>query len=68
MGGPNVPKDPYFAFAVAAIAASAGIPLMSGPNEDTYEPGIVKFFVSYRPSVPKTRAFLCCWARLRPNC
>ena len=34
-GGPNVPNVPYFAFAAAAIAASAGIPVMSGPNEDT---------------------------------
>src|SRR2546421_8279548 len=68
VGGPNVPKEPYLAFAAAAIAASAGIAVMSGPNVDTYEPEIVKLFGSYRPSVPKIRAFLCCWARLRPNC
>jgi len=63
-----VPKEPYFAFAAAAIGASAGIAVMSGPNVDTYEPPIVKLFGSYRPSVPKISAFLCCWARLRPNC
>src|SRR5215471_14075392 len=68
VGGPNVPKEPYLAFAAAAIGASARIPVMSGPKVDTYEPLIVKFFGSYRPSVPKIRAFLCCCARLWPNC
>src|SRR5215472_1856189 len=67
-GGPNVPNDPYFALAAATIAASAGIPVMSGPNEDTYEPLIVNVPGENRPSVPKITAFLCCWARLRPNC
>ena len=67
-GGPNVPKDPYLAFAAAAIAASAGIAVMSGPNEDTYEPLIVNVPGENRPSVPKITAFLCCWARSRPNC
>src|SRR5262249_60389885 len=37
-GGPNVPNEPNFAFAAEAIAESAGIAVMSGPNEDTYEP------------------------------
>src|SRR5499433_1048608 len=67
-GGPNVPKEPNFAFAAAAIAESAGIAVMSGPNEDTYEPLIVNVPGENSPSVPKIRAFLCCWARLRPNC
>src|SRR5258707_5930728 len=67
-GGPNVPKDPYFDFAAATIAASAGIAVMSGPNEETYEPLIVNVPGEKRPSVPKITAFLCCWARLRPNC
>ncbi len=44
------------------------MPLMSGPNEDTYEPLIVNVPGENRPSVPKMTAFLCCWARLRPNC
>ena len=51
-----------------AIAASAGIAVMSGPNEDTYEPLMVNVPGENRPSVPKMTAFLCCWARLRPNC
>src|SRR6185437_10603972 len=67
-GGPNVPKFPYFAFAVAAISWSAGIPVMSGPNEDTYEPLIENVPGENSPSVPKITAFLCCAARLRPNC
>src|SRR5262249_52607294 len=67
-GGPNVPKLPYFAFASAAIAASAGIAVMSGPNADTYEPLMLNVPGENRPSVPKITAFLCCWARLRPNC
>src|SRR5258708_39525440 len=41
---------------------------MSGPNEETYEPLIVNVPGEKRPSVPKITAFLCCWARLRPNC
>src|SRR5215813_2133568 len=41
---------------------------MSGPNEDTYEPLIVKVPGKNRPSVPKMTAFLCSAARLRPNC
>src|SRR5215471_21397871 len=61
-GGPNVPKDPYFVFASAAIALSAGIAVMSGPNEDTYEPLMVNVPGENRPSVPKITAFLCCWA------
>src|SRR6266851_5703022 len=68
VGGPNVPKEPYFAFAAAAIAASAGIPVMSGPNEDTYEPLIANVPGENSPSVPKITAVLCSWARLRPNC
>src|SRR5206468_6424178 len=67
-GGPNVPKLPYLALAAAAIAASAGIAVMSGPNEDTYEPLMVNVPGEIRPSVPKITAFMCCWARLRPNC
>src|SRR5262249_25531193 len=67
-GGPNVPKDPNFAFAAAASGASAGIAVMSGPNEETYEPLIVNVPGENRPSVPEITAFLCCWARLRPNC
>ena len=59
-GGPNVPKVPYFDFAWAAMSASAGIAVMSGPNEDTYEPLIVKVPGEKRPSVPKITAFLCC--------
>src|SRR5438552_18727835 len=39
-GGPNVPKDPNFCRAALAITASAGIAVMSGPNADTYEPGM----------------------------
>src|SRR5216683_7640162 len=68
VGGPNVPNDGYFAVASATIDASAGIALMSGPNEDTYEPLIVNVPGENRPSVPKITAVLCCWARLRPNC
>src|SRR5215469_151770 len=41
---------------------------MSGPNDDTYEPEISKVPGENRPSVPKITAFLCCCARLRPNC
>ena len=41
---------------------------MSGPNEDTYEPLIVNVPGEKSPSVPKITAFLCCWARSRPNC
>src|SRR5947209_7221969 len=67
-GGPNVPNDPYFDFAAETIVASAGIAVMSGPNEDTYEPEMVNALGENRPSVPKIRAVLCCWARLRPNC
>ena len=67
-GGPNVPKDPNFCRAALAITASAGIAVMSGPNADTYEPLIVNVPGENRPSVPKITAFLCCWARLRPNC
>ena len=63
-----MPKDPYFALAAATIAASAGMAVMSGPNEETYEPAIVNVPGENRPSVPKITAFLCCWARLRPNC
>src|SRR6516225_5357227 len=37
-GGPNVPNFPNFANARATSALSAGIAVMSGPNEDTYEP------------------------------
>src|SRR4249920_171116 len=67
-GGPNVPNDPYFALAAWAIAESAAIAVMSGPNEDTYEPLMVNVPGENSPSVPKITAFLCCWARLRPNC
>src|SRR5579863_1331226 len=67
-GGPKVPNDPYLAVAAAAIAASAGIPVMSGPNEDTYEPAMVNTPGENRPSVPKITAVLCSWARSRPNC
>src|ERR1700748_2392376 len=67
-GGPNVPKFPNFCRAALAITASAGIAVMSGPNEDTYEPLIVNVPGENRPSVPKITAFLCCWARFRPNC
>src|SRR6516225_893968 len=67
-GGPNVPKFPNFCRAALAIAASAGIAVMSGPNEDTYEPLIVNVPGENSPSVPKITAFLCCWARFRPNC
>src|SRR5215467_12975278 len=35
MGGPNVPKEPNFAFAVATSDASAGMAVMSGPKADT---------------------------------
>ena len=41
---------------------------MSGPKEDTYEPEMVNVPGENRPSVPKITAFLCCWARFRPNC
>src|SRR5262249_15727940 len=67
IGGPNVPKDPSF-FAAATIDASAGMPLMSGPNEETYEPDAVNVPGEKRPSVPRITAFLCCWARSGPNC
>src|SRR5499427_3376694 len=67
-GGPNVPKLPYLDLASAAITLSAGIAVMSGPNDDTYEPLMVNVPGENRPSVPKITAFLCCWARLRPNC
>ena len=58
----------FFALAAETMAASAGIAVMSGPNEETYEPVIVNVPGENRPSVPKITAFLCCWARLRPNC
>src|SRR5690348_4672204 len=67
-GGPNVPKAPYFAFAAAAMALSEAIAVMSGPNDDTYEPAIENVPGEKSPSVPKITAFLCCWARFRPNC
>src|SRR6476620_6428223 len=67
-GGPNVPNDPNFCAAALAITASAGIAVISGPNEDTYEPLMVNVPGENSPSVPKITAFLCCWARLRPNC
>src|SRR5260221_8087827 len=66
-GGPNVPKDPYFDFAAATIAASAGIAVMSGPNEETYEPLIVNLPGDNRPSVPKITAFLFFSAKFPPN-
>src|SRR5437016_9520768 len=66
-GGPNVPYFGYLALAAAAIAASAGIAVMSGPNAETYEPGIVNDDDCV-PSVPKIVAFLCCSARFLPNC
>ena len=59
---------PYFAFRAATIAASAGIAVMSVPNEDTYEPLIVNTAGKNGPSVPKITAFLCSWARSWPNC
>src|SRR6266852_1136837 len=58
----------FLAFAAATIEASAAMPWMSGPNEDTYDPEIVKVPGEYRPSVPKITAFLCNCAMLRPNC
>src|SRR5215475_3131072 len=61
-GGPNVPNEPYLAFAVATIDSSDAMPVMSGPNDDTYEPAIVNVPGENRPSVPKITAFLCCWA------
>src|SRR5215472_17398882 len=67
-GGPNVPNVQPFALAAATIAASAGMAVMSGPNADTYEPLIENVPGENRPSVPKITAFLCSWARLRPNC
>src|SRR5690242_8912659 len=67
-GGPNVPNAPNFALAAWAIAESAAIAVMSGPNEDTYEPAIVNVPGENSPSVPKITAFLCCCARFRPNC
>src|SRR5262249_4016897 len=67
-GGPNVPNCPYFCSAALAITASAGIAVMSGPNEDTYEPGMVNVPGENSPSVPKITAVLCCWARFLPNC
>src|SRR5262249_56312013 len=57
----------YAAFAAVAIAASAGIELMSGPNAETYEPGIVND-EDCVPSVPKIVAFFFCSARFLPNC
>src|SRR5580698_3206196 len=67
-GGPKVPNVPYLVLAACAIDASAGIAVMSGPKDDTYEPLIVNVPGENRPSVPKMMAFLCCWARSRPNC
>ena len=40
---------------------------MSGPNADTYEPGIVND-EDCVPSVPKIVAFFFCSARFLPNC
>ncbi len=57
-GGPKVPNVPYLAFAVAAIDASAGIPVMSGPNDDTYEPLIENVPGENRPSVPRDHRVL----------
>ena len=59
-GGPKVPNDPYYALAAAAIATSAGIAVMSGPNEDTYEPVMLNVPGENSPSVPKISAVLCC--------
>src|SRR5262252_7410611 len=59
-GGPNVPNEPYLAFAAAAIDASAAIPLISGPKDDTYELAMVKVPGENSPSVPKITAFLPC--------
>src|ERR687888_205804 len=39
-GGPNVPNEPNFDFALVTISASEGMLVMSGANEETYEPGI----------------------------
>src|SRR5262249_34816289 len=49
-------------------AGWAGIAGVSGRKEETSEPLIVNVPGENRPSVPKITAFLCCWARLRPNC
>src|SRR5262249_18772918 len=67
-GGPNGPKLPYFAFAAAAIAPAAGVAAMAGADAGADEALIVNVPGENRPSVPKITAFLCCWARLRPNC
>src|SRR5262249_31009048 len=66
--GPNVPKLPNLDLASVAITLSAGIAVMSGPNEDTYEPLIVNVPGEKRPSVPKITVFLWCCARLRADC
>src|SRR5262249_34653491 len=42
--------------------------LVGRASEETEEPLIVNVPGENRPSVPKITAFLCCWARLRPNC
>ena len=54
--------------AAATIDASAGIAVMSGPNDETYEPAVVNALGEYVPSVPTIVAFFFCSARFLPNC
>src|SRR5262249_33281652 len=63
-----VPNEPMAALAAAAMGASAGIALMSGPSEETNAPLIVNVPGREMPSGPKMSAFLGCSAGLRPNC
>src|SRR5579859_8076815 len=68
VGGPNVPNFGNTDVACWTSEASAGMPRMSGPNVETYEPGIVKVPGESVPSVPTIVTFLCCSARFLPNC
>src|SRR5258708_9642097 len=66
-GGPNVPKDPYFDFAAATIAPSAGSARMSRPNQEATEPFIGDVRRRTGPSGAPRPGLLCFLLRVPPT-
>src|SRR5919106_2931425 len=62
VGGPNVPKSPNSSSYAVASSWTAGSsrPVMSGANDDTYDPAIEKSSGEKSPSEPKMTASLPC--------
>ena len=69
VGGPKVPKSPYSSSNAATISWMAGSsrPVMSGANDETYDPAILKSSGEKRPSDPKMTASFCCSASWLPK-